>query len=562
MRSPKLTPHYRLPGVVYPPPDEIARYVRVGALGNETLVDAWHTACTRYPDHIALRDTQHDLTYAALDEQSSRLAAGFLSLGLVPLQRVVFQLTDRAELIIALIACLKAGLIPLCTLSAHREREIGYLANLAEARLHLVDGDDAKFDGVAFARKMQHVAPSLSHIVRARGLASANVPTFAQLIEATSLAQANRLLAAVELDAFQVAIFQLSGGTTGVPKIIPRFHNDYVCNMRAVAAWLDYRSDDVLFAPQPLLHNMNLGCCFGPMLLSGGTVTLAHDRQPETQLQLIHATRPSWLVLVGPFIARLEAAVASGRIGLTQARGIITMNNAKKLHDMLHVPVHTIFGITEGVITLTHADDPVAAKETTHGRPVCAFDEIRIVEPGTHVPLALGEIGESAFKGPYTTHGYYRAPERNRETFTADGRYLSGDLMQARLIEGKTYYAYCGRIKDLVSRGGEKINCSEVETAVAGHPAVAAVAAVPYPDPDYDERLAAVLILREGFAAPTLAELGAYLKDYGLAKFKWPERIEIVAAFPLTAAGKLNRAALKDEVRQKSEAEATVAVAA
>jgi non-ribosomal peptide synthetase component E (peptide arylation enzyme) len=218
---------------------------------------------------------------------------------------------------------------------------------------------------------------------------------------------------------------------------------------------------------------------------------------------------------------------------------------------MLGVPVHQIFGITEGVITFTHADDPLEAQDTTHGRPVSALDQIRIVVPGTETPVSPGEIGEPVFKGPYTIRGYYRAEERNRETFTSDGFYRSGDLMQEKAIAGKTYYVFCGRLKDLVSRGGEKINCEEVEMAVAGHPAVAAAAAVPYPDPVFDERLCAVLILREGCTAPTVAEMGTYLQQYGLAKFKWPERIEVVPAFPLTASGKLSKPALRELVRSR-----------
>jgi non-ribosomal peptide synthetase component E (peptide arylation enzyme) len=110
---------------------------------------------------------------------------------------------------------------------------------------------------------------------------------------------------------------------------------------------------------------------------------------------------------------------------------------------------------------------------------------------------------------------------------------------------------FCGRLKDLINRGGEKINCEEVEMAVAGHPAVAAVAGVAYDDPVYDERLCAVLILREGFSAPSVAELGAYLQSFGLAKFKWPERIETVAAFPLSASGKLDKLALRGIVARR-----------
>lgn len=540
-----------MPGVVYPPQAELKRYVAEGALGYETLVEGFRAIAQRYPDHIALLGPTFRIPYRELDELTDRLGAALLALGFVPLDRVVFQLGDSEQLIMCFLACLKAGLIPICTLYAHREQEIGYLAELAAAKLHIVQGDDPRFDGVAFAAKMQDRVSSLNHILQARGEPTPGVTHLTALIEAMDLSQARAMLSHVELDPFQVAVFQLSGGTTGVPKIIPRFHNEYLYNMRAVAAWLDYRPGDVLFMPQPMIHNLNMGCCFGPFLMTGGTVTVAPNLQAETLVSMIETMKPSWLFLGGPIIARIDHAIKSGRINLAGARGVLTANSAKKLRELFGVRVHQVFGITEGVIMFTHRDDPQEASDLTNGRPVSRWDQVRILTPGTERLAPAGELGEPAFKGPYTTHGYYKAPERNRETFTSDGFYLSGDLMHEKIIDGKVYYVFCGRLKDLVSRGGEKINCEEVEMAVAGHAAVAAVACVSYPDPVFDERLCAVLIMRERFAAPSVAELGHHLESYGLAKFKWPERIEVVEAFPLSASGKLNKAALRDLVQQR-----------
>ncbi|WP_341958040.1 AMP-binding protein [Pseudomonas sp. RC10] len=543
-------------GVVYPRQADLDRYVAGGALRHETLVDGLKEVVRHYPDNVALLGPNLRITYRELDELSTRLAGAFIQQGLKPLDRVIYQLRDSEQLVISFIACLKAGLIPICTMAAHREREIGYLANHGEARLHIVQGDEVeKFDSVAFARKMQEAAPSLKLIMQVRGEPQDGVLFQDALIAGIDLAEAEALVGQVHLDPFQVAVFQLSGGTTGVPKIIPRFHNEYLYNMRSVAKWLGFRPDDTLFMPQPMVHNLNMGCCFGPFLMTGGTVTITPDLQPETLISLIATTQPTWLMLGGPIIARLESAIQEGRVDLSNARGVIVANSAAKLQKLLGVRTHNIFGITEGVIALTHRDDPAEAHDTTNGRPVSEFDEIRIVVPGTDEDAKPGEIGEPVFKGPYTIHGYYNAEDRNRETFTRDGYYRSGDLMFTKLIDGKTYYVFCGRLKDLVSRGGEKINCEEVEMAVSGHPAVAAVAAVGYPDPVFDERLCVTLVLRDGFAAPSVAELGEFLQDYGLAKFKWPERVEVLASFPLTASGKLSKEGLRDIVKKSVELE-------
>ncbi|RUZ72791.1 AMP-dependent synthetase [Mesorhizobium sp. M7A.F.Ca.US.006.01.1.1] len=537
-------------GVVYPPQADLDRYVAAGCLAHETLAGAFHKAALAFPDNVALLGPDLCVTYREVDARATRLAAALLRQGLAPLDSVVFQLANSAELIYAFMACLKAGLIPICTLAAHREHEIGYLANLAEAKLHIIDEDTAKFDFSNFARAMQRSVPSLKLILQARGEPGEDALSLHRLIESIGLEEATAVLDGVELDPFQVAVYQLSGGSTGVPKIIPRFHNEYLHNMRAVAEWLGYRPDDVLFMPQPMVHNLNMGCCFGPILLTGGTVTITPDLQADTLVSLIRATRPTWLMLGGPIVARLEAAIRAKDIDLANARGVIAANSAPKLRSLLGVPVYHTFGITEGVIMFTRPGDPLEAQDTTHGRPVSRFDEVRILRPGTEIDVAQGEIGEPVFRGPYTTHGYLKAEERNKETFTSDGYYRSGDLMQERRIDGTSYYVFCGRIKDVVNRAGEKINCEEVEAAVVTHPAVAAIVAVPYPDPVYEERLCAVIIPRDGHSAPSVAELGAFLQSYGMAKFKWPERIEVVSAFPLTASGKISRRALIEQVAQ------------
>jgi len=545
-------PKTALPGVVYPAQADLDRYLGQGVLTSETLADGFRDAAEKYPDNVALLGPGCRVTYSELDAISTRLAAALLRQGMVPLDRVVFQLNDCAQLVYGFLACVKAGLVPICTLAAHREQEIGYLAELAKARLHFIDGDNPRFDDVGFARKMQATVSSLNLILQARGEPRPGILHLDALVGSIDLEAARSELEKVELDPFQVAVFQLSGGTTGVPKIIPRFNNEYLYTMRAVADWLGYSPEDVLFMPQPMVHNLNMGCCFGPFLMTGGTVTIAPNLNAETLVSLINETRPTWLVLGGPIVARLDAAIRSGEIDLSYATGIMTASGGTRLRELLRAPVYQIFGMTEGVLMFCREGDPQEALDTTHGRPISMFDEVRIFKPGTEITVEPGEIGEPSFKGPYTTHGYYMAPERNKETFTSDGRYRSGDLMQEKIIEGKSYYVFCGRLKDIVNRAGEKINCEEVEKAIISHPSVAGVVAVPYPDPVFDERLCAVLILREGATAPSIAEMGVHLQRFGLAKFKWPERIEIVASFPLTASGKVSRATLREEMAKGS----------
>lgn len=545
-----------MPGVVYPPPERLDRYIADGVLGLDTFAGVFEDAFSRHAGQLALAGPEGEIRYAELHAVTDRLGGALLALGLHPLDRVIFQIGNCNELIIGWIACLKAGLIPICTLAAHREQEIGYLGNHAAARLHFVGGDDPKFDDVAFAEKMRESIPSVGWILQARGARRGSALSLAGLVDSIDRDAARARLAAVPRDPCQVAVFQLSGGTTGVPKIIPRFHNEYVAMMRAVARFNDYRSDDVLFMPLPMMHNLNMGTCFGPFLLTGGTVTVAPTLSPEVLVQIFDRYDPTWAVLGGPIVARLEPAIRAGKLPLRKLRAVLTANGAPKLRELLGVEAFHLFGMTEGTIMYTRPEDPQIVKDTMHGRPIMAADEVRIVHAGTEIEITEPGIeGECVFRGPYTISGYYDAAERNREAFTSDGFYRSGDLMLFRDIDGKRYFQFRGRTKDVVDRGGEKINCEEVEQAVGRHPAAAAVAVVGMPDPVFGERACAFVVMRRGMTAPTVSELGVFLREFGLAKFKWPERIEVVEELPLTDSGKLSKPKLKAMIAAKLDAE-------
>ena len=483
--------------------------------------------------------------------------AALLELGLQPLDRVIFQIGNCNELLFGFIACLKAGLIPICTLAAHREQEIGYLGNHARARLHFVQGDDAKFDDVAFAERMRENDPVCgldpAGARCAAWLGALSCPSWLRRLAPRTPACGWPLCRAIR---FRSRCSSSPVVPPGVPKIIPRFHNEYLYQCRTVASFNGYRSDDVLFMPLPFMHNLNMGCFFGPFLLTGGTVTVAPNLTPDTFIDIFRRYDPTWAMLAGPIVAKLKPAIDSGALPLRRLRSVITANGGPTLRALLGVPVYHLFGMTEGVLMFAREGDPPEVLDTMHGRPISELDDVKIFKIGTEEEIVEDGIeGECAFRGPYTIHGYYDAPERNRETFTSGGLYRSGDLMLCRTIEGKRYFQYRGRTKDVVDRGGEKINCEEVELAVNRHPAVVSSAVVGMPDPVYGERVCAFVIAKDGASLPSVAELGAFLKQVGIAKFKWPERIEAVEDFPQTKSGKVSKPQIKSMIAAKLEAE-------
>lgn len=545
-----------IPGVVYPPQSRTQRYVDVGILRDITLVSVFAGIVATHPDRVAVSDVRGTLTYAVLDDVTDRLAGAFLTIGLKPLDRVVFQLNNSRELIIAYLACLKAGLIPMATLAAHRRHEIGYLARHASARAHIVDGDSSKFDFVAFAKTMRDEIDSLQEIIVVRG---ANddpaVRSFEALSTLVSRDEARALIAAVPRDPWQVCIFQLSGGTTGIPKIIPRFHNEYIQQIRSVITWQGLDHTMVSYTPNPLLHNAPMICYWGPALFGGGEMVIGEDMEPATIRRILKERKVNWVCIPPVILMRLKAAGVLDELDFSHVKGFTVPGGAKRIEDATRgAPVFPLFGMTEGIICYCRKGDGREAIETTCGRPTSPLDEMRILVPGTETDCPPGETGELAIRGPSSILGYFDAEERNREAFTADGFYRSGDLCSIKMIGGEPHIVFQGRLKDVVNRGGEKINCLEVELIAIGHSKVASISIIPVPDPGYGERACAFVIPAPGVTELSPKELGVFLEERGLAKFKWPEFVELISEFPVTSAGKISKPRLREIALERAKA--------
>ena len=219
---------------------------------------------------------------------------------------------------------------------------------------------------------------------------------------------------------------------------------------------------------------------------------------------------------------------------------------ARRIGPALGCRVQQVFGMAEGLLNYTRLDDPDDVVVETQGRPLSPADEILVVGPDGE-PVADGEPGELLTRGPYTIRGYYRAEAHNAVAFTADGFYRSGDVVR---LDPSGNLTVEGRAKDLINRGGEKISAEEIENLLIAHPAVREAAAVAMPHPVLGEQTCAYLVLRPGETVD-LAALSAYLDGRGVARFKWPERIEVVDALPVTNVGKVDKKKLRDDIAAK-----------
>ncbi|GAA1943579.1 (2,3-dihydroxybenzoyl)adenylate synthase [Kitasatospora viridis] len=514
-----------------------ARYRERGYWQGRTLGSVLRRAALARPTATAVVDGERRWSYRELDERADRLAAGLAALGIAPEERVLVHLPNTAEFLALSFALFRLGAVPVYALPAHRETEIVQLARLAEAVAYVAPDTHLGFDHRELARSVRAQAPSVRHVLVA-----------GEPAEFTALAAVD-----AEPDPLpgpepsDVALLLLSGGTTGTPKLIPRTHDDYAYNLAAAAEAAGLDADTRYLAALPVAHNFPLAC---PGVLgtlhAGGTVVLSPTPSPEDAFRLIERERITVTALVPPLVLLWLEDAAHSAADLTSLRLLqvggarLQPETAARIAPVLGCRLQQVFGMAEGLLTMTRPDDPEDLVLTTQGRPLAADDELRVVDPQDR-EVAPGGTGELQVRGPYTLRGYYRAEEQNRAAFTADGYFRTGDLV--RQLPGG-HLVVTGRTKDVINRGGDKVPVQEVEQLLLTHPAVHEVALVGLPDRELGERSCACVIARG--APPSRAELTAHLTALGLAAFKLPDRLAVLERLPRTALGKVDKRALAE----------------
>lgn len=533
-----------------PFPHEAARtYRERGYWLDRSLAQEFAEAFSRFAARTALVDGPRRYSYADVDRLSTNLALNLLELGLRPLDRVLPVLPNVAEFVILYFALQKIGCIPIAALVTHRFAEMSQFTRLAQARCCVYPERAGDFRFAPVVQRIQQESPCLQ-LRLVLGEAGPGEHSLAALIERPARLPASAL-AGLAIDPCDPCIFQLSGGTTGIPKLIPRTGNDYAYNSKVAAEVTEVTQDSVLLLVLPIAHNLPLACPgIQGYFLRGGTVVLHANTRPDQMFALIEQHGVTHIKLVPALLIRLINDPSIGSFELGSVR--LIQSGGQRMQPEVRLRTRELFrnafvqenfGMSEGLLMFVRRDDPPEVQLQTCGRPVCADDEVRLIDDeGREVPE--GEVGELACRGPYTLRGYYGVPEYNARQFTPDGFYRSGDLMR-RHPSGN--YVVEGRKKDLINRGGEKISAEEVENLILMHPAVVNVACVPMPDPMLGERMCAFVILRPGHALglPALLE---FLHTQEIARFKMPERLEVVAEFPVSTFGKVSKKALAESI--------------
>ncbi|RYL27171.1 (2,3-dihydroxybenzoyl)adenylate synthase [Acinetobacter piscicola] len=540
-------------GIVQYPPEFVDKYIAKGYWRGQTLTEFFIECADQYAENTALICGQRHFSYRQLQQHIDAFAVYLTQKNYQVGDSVVIQLPNIAEFFIAYFAALRIGMRPVMSLPAHRHAEVSHFITQTQAKLYICADQFMGFDYRKLARECLNRCESLKQV-----LVVGDVMGDESCFEAWPNTQAFQTpcVIAPQVSARHVAFFQLSGGSTGTPKLIPRTHDDYLYSVRASAEICELNPQTKMLMVLPVAHNFSLSSpgSLG-LFYAGGTLVLSPDPSVSTCFALIQQHKISHVALVPALAATWAEAVQKGADNIFAQLKVLQVGGARladalaqQLIEQYQCRLQQVFGMAEGLVNYTRYTDDVEQIIATQGSRISADDEIKVVDDDDQ-ELAQGELGHLLTRGPYTIRGYFNAPEHNRNAFTVDGFYRTGDLVR---INAAGNIIVEGRSKEQINRGGEKIATEEVEQVLNQHPQVIQSALVSMPDAMLGEKSCAYIQWRSDAQDPSatrlMMQLRQYVQNYGLATYKIPDRIEFVADMPYTALGKIDKKALRQRL--------------
>ncbi|MBB1200240.1 (2,3-dihydroxybenzoyl)adenylate synthase [Enterobacteriaceae bacterium 89] len=526
-------------------PDALAaRYREKGYWQDLPLTDI----LTRHADseRLAVIEGEHRLSYREFNRQVDNLASAFQRQGLKSGETALVHLGNVTEFYVTFFALLRIGVAPVNALFSHQRSELNAYAMQIKPALLVADREHTLFADDVFLNQFLNEHRS----VRAVFLRNDGAE---HCLTAAVQRPADNLLPAPTA-ADEVAFFQLSGGSTGTPKLIPRTHNDYYYSIRRSNEICQFDADTRYLCALPAAHNYALSSpgALG-VFLAGGCVVLAADPSATLCFPLIEQHQVNVAALVPPAVSLwLQEIQAIGSNAQLRSLQLLQVGGARlsatlaaRIQNEIGCLLQQVFGMAEGLVNYTRLDDPQERIIHTQGCPMSPDDEVWVADADGN-PLPQGEVGRLMTRGPYTFRGYYKSPEHNASAFDANGFYCSGDLIS---IDEHGYITVQGREKDQINRGGEKIAAEEIENLLLRHDAVVHAALVSMEDSLLGEKSCAYLVAKEPLRAVAVRR---FLRDQGVAEFKLPDRVECVEALPLTPVGKVDKKQLRQWLAKRA----------
>jgi len=516
-------------------------------------------SCVLYPNKEALVAEGVRLTYRQLKEWTDRAAIAFVELGIKTLDRVLLQIPNWAEFVYAYYGLHKIGAIPVMCIPRFSQREMEHFCEITEAKAWIVPLQFEKIDYIPMIESIRSHQSLLKYILiidpteRSKEQWPRGTLSFNDLLKKVDLSRYPRdYLQSFRPDPEEICHLMPTGGTTGLPKLVPRTHNDWLCNIEYRAKAWQRSPHDITLIATPITHNMAIEVSMNPSFLTGGKVVMIPSTRPREILEAIEKEKVTTTILAVAQVQQIVDFPELDQYNVSSLQVIATGGSymppelIRKVCDKLKCKFYNVYGSSEGPCTQTRYDDPEEVILHTVGWPVCPYDEFKLIDSdGNELPRE--KEGEMVARGPCIFRGYYKSEAENRETFTSDGFYRTGDIAK---FDDEGRLIITGRKKDIIIRGGENISAKEVEELISGHPKVVQAAAVAMPDPILGERVCAFIKPGENENV-TLEEIILYLKGKKTSVLYLPERIEVIEEMPLTNVGKVDKKRLREEIREK-----------
>ena len=560
------------------PWEDVERYRELGIYTGDTHWALFERVRDLYGDAPVAVDRYRSLTWNDVRHSAHKVGNLLRGLGIAEGDAVIVQLPNAAVHMEAIFGIWSIGAVPVFALPAHGADDVAHFARTAPAgvRIGAVPRDK---HAKRVEKGLHEEIPELTTIQidsRADDPWGNPVINGAEASSTEVSSENSTPWPSPETDPQALAFLQLSGGTTGTPKLIPRSHDDYLYSVRRSDEVCDMQRGDVFLVVMPASHNFTMS---SPGILGalhiGATVVYVPDPSPTTIRRYIHAHRGTHMALVPPLLISLlnsrdEAQTPDPTMETMKTVWVggakLSASAAERVAPELGINLQQVFGMAEGLVNYTKLGGNIDEIVNTQGVPMSPADEVRVVND-EGAPVDRGTPGHLHTRGPYTIRRYHRNPAANASSFTDDGFYITGDIVT---VSADGAITVTGRAKDQINRGGEKIAPESVENCLLKHPAIHDVSVVGISDDVMGEKIRALIILRDSYTTsgadagevqggqdfqstevphltavsrqlPTATQIKQFVRDSGLSRFSVPDIVEFVDEFPLTGVGKVSK---------------------
>lgn len=538
---------------VRPYPEELLQQNRKTWM-DITLIHAFERTCAIIPAKVAVVEGEQRTTYAQLEELVKKAALVFLEMGIKPGAPVLYQVPNSLEGAYIYLALDMIGAVPVLCLPRHGQRELERFATLTGATTWIGSTTWANIDYIPIVEAVRNKISSLQNLLVIQEDAPKGFTSLPPLVGRKDVTSATaERLTACRPGPDDVLHLAPTGGTTGLPKLVPKTHNVQLSRAYYWARSAERGPEDVFLVAAPIAHDAPNITSMAFLALFGGTLVFCPSLRPEDILHHLEKEQITYCFMVPTILSDianmegLEEYDFHPNLKIGTGGAWAPPELVRTISRKIPCTFFNTYGMTEGAGFMTRSTDSLDTIATTVGTPQCPYDTFKIVDDkGRELPL--GEEGELVAQGPCVVPGYYKSEEEDKQAFTPDGFFRTGDIGK---LESSGNLIVTGRKKDLIKRGAETIIPFEIEQLISEHPAVQQTAVVGMPDERLGERICACVQPVPGKTI-TFEELIEFLTERGASKLLLPERLEIMEAFPLTAMQKINKQALRKDIAKKN----------